>query len=97
MSDAPFEAGLDAWLARLIDPPYSLAPLEAVVLARLLVAERGLTSGRIARDLELEHALVRRAADALAEKGWIEVDRGRERSAQLNLSLAPAGQALRLA
>ncbi|ANF59187.1 MarR family transcriptional regulator [Halotalea alkalilenta] len=95
MSDASFEAALDAWLARLIEPPYSLAPLEAAVLARLLTAERGLTSGRISRDLELEHALVLRAAVALAEKGWIEADRGRERSAQLHLSLAAAGQALR--
>ncbi|ODC04548.1 hypothetical protein BFW38_14435 [Terasakiispira papahanaumokuakeensis] len=51
-----------------------LTPLEALLLAVLMdrsaINERQDT-GRISRQLDVEHALVRRAAASLEAKGWL--------------------------
>lgn len=69
-----------------------LIPLEAAILVALAAAEseqgRALDTGRLAREFELEHALVRRAASALETRGWVTSETRSGRSPGLRLRLA---------
>lgn len=70
----------------LIDQRPELAPLEALVLA-VLMDRSPIDTGRIARQFELEHALIRRASASLETKGWLTSESKSGKSPGLKLTL----------
>ncbi|WP_445619643.1 hypothetical protein ACUN8C_13305 [Kushneria sp. Sum13] len=84
---------LTRWLQRYP----GLDGLEALLLARLEsagdVGRVPLDSGRLSRELEVAHALVRRSASSLENRGLIEVTARRGAGPGLWLSLIDGGAA----
>lgn len=74
----------------LIHQRPELAPLEALVLA-VLMDRSPIDTGRIARQFELEHALIRRAAASLEAKGWLTsaIKSGKSPGLKLTLQTPP--------
>ncbi|WP_106476150.1 hypothetical protein [Phytohalomonas tamaricis] len=70
----------------------NLAPLEAAILVALSIAQekskKPLDTGKLAREFEVEHALVRRAAVALEIKGWLATEARSGKSPGLTLTLS---------
>lgn len=81
-------ARLERWLGRYPD----LEGVQALVLERLEsgreVGRTRLDSGRLARELDMAHALIRRAASSLEACGLIELAERRGAGPGLWLSLA---------
>ena len=65
----------------------TLAALVLLALRELPPAEKGMTSARLARRLDIEHALIRRACAELEDAGWISTQPAGGASPALRVAL----------
>lgn len=76
MPDRPPESALERALDALMAAHPELEPLAALVLLALRergreVETEGMTTSQLSRRLDIEHALIRRAAAELEAGGWV--------------------------